>query len=313
MDRIRPHMKFEVGDEVLRRLFQRGETKRQNKLRYGWEGPYRVAEVLPRDVYVLTDLENRSTLDRFHVTDLRPYRTMVDEKELEADEHKVDKILGRKMHNGEPYYLVRWFGYSSKHDSWEPESGLKPRCGELLTDWQPQQVPREPAPRRTDVEPSPRPNEKCVYATDDGSWETCTITDNQRPDEMNSPETLVAIRVTNTASEIRVPRKLLRPWVRKKVGQPHPLMSEHRASPDEVLAARYDRGKWIYTVSEKTVRGTRRRDKAEALFTKKELTSETFARVRETFNRQQEPMVQRTMVALFKLASPRTARQNHRI
>jgi len=312
MDRIRPHMKFEVGDEVLRRLFQRGETKRQNKLRYGWEGPYRVAEVLPRDVYVLTDLENRSTLDRFHVTDLRPYRTMVDEKELEADEHKVDKILGRKMHNGEPYYLVRWFGYSSKHDSWEPESGLKPRCGELLTDWQPQQVPREPAPKRTDVEPPPRPNEKCLYATDDGSWETCTIMDNQRLDEMNSPETLVAIRVTNTASEIRVPRKLLQPWARKKVGQPHPLMSEHRASPDEVLAARYDRGKWIYTVSEKTVRGTRRRDKAEALFTKKELTSETFVRVRETFNRQQEPMVQRTMVALLKLASPRTAKQNHR-
>lgn len=108
MSRLRPNLKFEVGDRVLRRLFQRGQTKRQNKLRYGWEGPYRIREALERDVYILQDLENRLLVERFHVTDLRPWNVQVSEAELTPDESKIDRLLSRRVtKDGAVQYLVR--------------------------------------------------------------------------------------------------------------------------------------------------------------------------------------------------------------
>lgn len=39
---------------------------------------------------------------------------------------QVDSIIGeRKGKSGETEYLVKWDGYSSEWDTWEPESNLK--------------------------------------------------------------------------------------------------------------------------------------------------------------------------------------------
>ena len=40
----------------------------------------------------------------------------------------VEKILDRKVENGELRYLIKWQGYSSKDNSWEPEGNLKARA-----------------------------------------------------------------------------------------------------------------------------------------------------------------------------------------
>ena len=303
MDRVRPHLKFEVDDKVLRRLFQRGETKRQNKLRWSWEGPYRISQVLPRDVYVLRDLENRSTLDRFHVTDLRPYRTPIDEVPLAAAEWKVERLLDRRVQRGEPYYLVRWFGYSSGHDSWEPESELRRRCADLLREWQPLQVPRVPTPRQK-LGPKPTVQiqpEKCLYANESGIWETCTLLGGRQLRELADPEEMIDIRLTTAAYETTVARKLLQPWVKSDVGQNHGAGNQHpiQGNGRVVLGAEYALRRWTYRVQERTSRGTRDRNKLESLFSPEELASEPFVRAREHFIEKQPLATRQTLAALI--------------
>ena len=39
-------------------------------------------------------------------------------------EYEVEKILNRQEAKGVVHYLVKWRGWSRKHDSWEPEANL---------------------------------------------------------------------------------------------------------------------------------------------------------------------------------------------
>ena len=44
-----------------------------------------------------------------------------------ADEmYKVEKVLHGKYFNGKLHYLVKWKGYPSSANTWEPESHLNP-------------------------------------------------------------------------------------------------------------------------------------------------------------------------------------------
>ncbi|EFO24116.2 hypothetical protein LOAG_04364 [Loa loa] len=48
-----------------------------------------------------------------------------DEDELDDDEFEVDRILNVAAMDGEVKYQVRWKGYGSDEDSWEPEWNLE--------------------------------------------------------------------------------------------------------------------------------------------------------------------------------------------
>jgi hypothetical protein len=37
----------------------------------------------------------------------------------------MEKILDERVRKGKKEYLIRWAGYSSDHDSWEPEENVK--------------------------------------------------------------------------------------------------------------------------------------------------------------------------------------------
>lgn len=54
-----------------------------------------------------------------------------DEDESDDDNvYEVEKLLNHKVQNGVRFYLVRWKGYSEKHDTWEKESNLN--CPKML-------------------------------------------------------------------------------------------------------------------------------------------------------------------------------------
>jgi len=44
---------------------------------------------------------------------------------------KVEKVIGRKEVGGKVKYLIHWQGYSTSHDTWEPEENLK-NCKDLI-------------------------------------------------------------------------------------------------------------------------------------------------------------------------------------
>ena len=76
----------------------------------------------------------------FHVNQLSPYRdnglakppppdsVVVDGEE----EYEVEAIVGHKTTRGGIRYQIKWKGYSSAENTWEPESALIPNAKEIL-------------------------------------------------------------------------------------------------------------------------------------------------------------------------------------
>ena len=54
-----------------------------------------------------------------------------EEEEVDAlrgsDVHEVDQLRAKRRRGGRIEYLVKWKGWGSEHDSWEPTAHL-PRC-----------------------------------------------------------------------------------------------------------------------------------------------------------------------------------------
>lgn len=41
-----------------------------------------------------------------------------------TDIYEVEKVCGRKTKNGKTYYLIKWSGFSSEHNTWEPSDNI---------------------------------------------------------------------------------------------------------------------------------------------------------------------------------------------
>ncbi|KAJ8454340.1 hypothetical protein ONZ51_g13080 [Trametes cubensis] len=48
------------------------------------------------------------------------------------EEYKVEVIVGHKTTQGGIRYQIKWKGYSSAENTWEPESALIPNAKEIL-------------------------------------------------------------------------------------------------------------------------------------------------------------------------------------
>lgn len=51
-----------------------------------------------------------------------------------TNEYEVDRLLSHKIKNRKTYFLVRWKGFTSEHDTWESENNLK-NCRKILTEY----------------------------------------------------------------------------------------------------------------------------------------------------------------------------------
>ena len=123
---------YQVGDRVLVRRPVNDHTGVPDggKLAPIYEGPYRVSEILDNGNVQLRDLKSRGLYDVFHVTRLRPYLTYTSEVSLEEDEYVVEKILARRGEGDNREYLIKWKGYSSAVNGWEPQVHLMRHCME---------------------------------------------------------------------------------------------------------------------------------------------------------------------------------------
>ena len=66
----------------------------------------------------------------------QPPSTLVDEEDDEIYD-EIEKIVGKKVTRGITYYLVKWVGYHSMHNSWEPAYHLLAQgCRQSINDYE---------------------------------------------------------------------------------------------------------------------------------------------------------------------------------
>jgi len=60
----------------------------------------------------------------FHISLLKPTLNEKTTEDVEASEYEVDKIVDVRTRRGKRQYKIRWLGFESKDDTWEPEKNL---------------------------------------------------------------------------------------------------------------------------------------------------------------------------------------------
>jgi hypothetical protein len=147
-------MKFNVGDQVKLSMKNIKTYRPSKKLDQRHEGPFTIIECIGKQAYRL-DLPSRwrQIHPVFHVSLLEPYRLrdgvdprkefppiIMDDEDAEDPivEWEVEDIVGhqfvKKKGKLVPEYLVKWKGYPTYENSWEPEANLA-NAKELLDEY----------------------------------------------------------------------------------------------------------------------------------------------------------------------------------
>lgn len=113
----RRECKFQIGDIVriaLKRLaFEKGYAP-------GWSHElyviYKTKAGRP-PYYKIKDYKDELLIGRFYEEELVRSRNT-------TDIYKVERILKTRTRRGRKECLVRWLGWDSSHDSWEPETNI---------------------------------------------------------------------------------------------------------------------------------------------------------------------------------------------
>ena len=108
------------------------------------EGPFKITEVLGPLTYRLELPKTWKIHPIFHATLLSPYREnsvhgpnfpepspdLIDQEE----EYEVEAILNHRQYRGKRQYLIKWKGYPSSENTWEPQTNLE-RSEQLLKEY----------------------------------------------------------------------------------------------------------------------------------------------------------------------------------
>ncbi|XP_031955243.1 M-phase phosphoprotein 8 isoform X1 [Corvus moneduloides] len=98
-----------------------------------------------------------------------------DEEEEGEDVFEVEKILDVKTEGGKILYKVRWKGYTSDDDTWEPEVHLED-CKEVLLEFRKKIVDNKPKPVKKDIQKLSL-NDDIFEAESDSDWQSETKDD----------------------------------------------------------------------------------------------------------------------------------------
>lgn len=67
-------------------------------------------------------------------TALEGKQPTIEQESVDEEIYEVEKVVGKRIHQGKVEYLLKWKGYSSNDNTWEPEDSLD--CSELLQEYE---------------------------------------------------------------------------------------------------------------------------------------------------------------------------------
>jgi hypothetical protein len=130
--------KYQPGDLILFDPKENPHSLRETKLSPKYLGPYKV--ILQRDNDITCEHVTLKTRVVLHTSRVHPFfGTLEDAKRISMVDHEeylVEEILAHKgdtTKKSSLTFLVKWSGYSSEHNSWEPWSEL--RSNSVLHDY----------------------------------------------------------------------------------------------------------------------------------------------------------------------------------
>ena len=131
---------YQIGDKVWIRNSK--ERTRCAKLDTLWYGPCEIkARIGNTGRYTVSMFYGD---DDIHIEDIKPYFPSIDGTAIPylyfmpkatmptTDTHVVDKILDHRIRHGKHEWKVRWKGYNSESDTWEPATNF---IGFIQQDW----------------------------------------------------------------------------------------------------------------------------------------------------------------------------------
>jgi len=125
------------------------KTKRpSSKLDHTKLGPFKIQKVLGPLTYRLELPQTMRIHPVFHISLLEPAPRGAKQSKLQLsdetqdDVYEVEKVLDDQEIDGKTHYLIKWSGYNTSENTWEPETNLSPET--LANYHRRNQTPQEP-------------------------------------------------------------------------------------------------------------------------------------------------------------------------
>jgi transposase InsO family protein len=148
-DSIRKTVNFDIGEVVLvlKRHVKKGLVK---KLTHLWKGPYVVINKFPNQINYEVQLliggkdrhvvhaSNMKVYTEPHTTHLsKQMKSLENGEDEDSEEFEMEQILDKRYEkgSGELWYLVKWKGYDSNANTWEPVKNLI-HCRESIKEFE---------------------------------------------------------------------------------------------------------------------------------------------------------------------------------
>ncbi|CAF1295864.1 unnamed protein product [Adineta ricciae] len=112
--------------------------------------------------------------------------------------YDVEKILSKRTNNkGQVYYLIKWKGYSSKDNTWEPETNVD-NCLNLIQEFESRQSMR---PTRSTLSTSTKARQKHDNHSNSSSKRSLSVDEDTSEDEDDSDKDFITkARIQSRAS-----------------------------------------------------------------------------------------------------------------